>query len=717
MSKTSSYWDKRAIQRLNDSEKLSEKCIERIKKTYDRAYKNINRELESVYFNYSLDTGLDISKLKEILGAKETGDLWKQLKQQGLDSYVKNNYKSRISRLEQIQAQIYAKAKEVYPQEELEQTMCYQGVVYDTYNKAIYDVQKGLGYNFPFSKIDNNVINTLLSEKWSGKNYSQRIWTNTDILAESLSEIVGGGLLSGQSIAKTSRQIRERFGVAKYYAERLVRTETNHFNNEADAMAYEEMGIDKYVFVATLDQKTSEICQSHDGKKYKYSEKQTGINFPPLHPNCRSKTRGYLGEKLEEKLKRRAINPKTGKVEEIGNINYQEWLNLNVNNQQITNSNTKSSKQISLIEDYTNKYSSEIYQTPYENAIVYDDVGKEIFRKSGEYSKVEFRGQELNDVKGMNLTHNHPTESDYDSMFSKQDLMFAYDNKLKSISTVNKKGKIQTLTRDNSLEYDNLHKPGFLAGDFEREKSKYYSESHDTAKTAQHMEQWLKDNSYRYGYRYNTDTITPKSNLASSDNIQKTSKNDITSKIKNREQQLDEIVTPVSLTKEEHLRCDEVYNSYKENNNENLSIIDNNNYKKLGEVATSGKHATVGFSKEQLDIMDDYPDRSIIAIHNHPGNSTFSPEDIYTMLEYRKLAGIMVVTDDYVYSLKPTFYQNVISKEEIKEFTIWFEKKLGRQYDDLLDKYINFSNNQIRHIGYKNIFESIGWEYGREKRK
>ena len=171
MSKTSSYWDKRAIQRLNDSEKLSEKCIERIKKAYDRAYKYINRELESVYFTYSLDNGLDISKLKEILGAKETSDLWKQLKQQGLDNYVKNNYKSRISRLEQIQAQIYAKAKEVYPQEELEQTMCYQGVVYDTYNKAIYDVQKGLGYNFPFSKIDSNVINTLLSEKWSGKNY------------------------------------------------------------------------------------------------------------------------------------------------------------------------------------------------------------------------------------------------------------------------------------------------------------------------------------------------------------------------------------------------------------------------------------------------------------------------------------------------------------------------------------------------------------------
>lgn len=41
----------------------------------------------------------------------------------------------------------------------------------------------------------------------------------------------------------------------------LVRTETNYFNNQADAMAYEEIVIDKYVFVATLDNRTSEICQ------------------------------------------------------------------------------------------------------------------------------------------------------------------------------------------------------------------------------------------------------------------------------------------------------------------------------------------------------------------------------------------------------------------------------------------------------------------------
>ena len=326
MNKSASYWDKRAIQRMSDAEKSSNTYINRIKKIYEQAYKNIDQEINRVYKNYSKETGLDIQKLKELLTKKETDKVWKTLKRQGLDKYIKNNYKSRISRLEQIQAQIYAKAKLIYSKEELEQTMCYKGVINESYYKAVYDTQMGTGYDFGFNRIDNNVTTALLNEKWSGKNYSERIWGNTDILAESVSQIVGAGILSGQSIQKTSKQIRNRFKVGKYYSERLVRTETNHFNNEADAMAYEEMGIDKYVFVATLDNRTSAICQSMDNKIFKYKDKEVGTNFPPLHPNCRSKTRGYLGKEAEKNLQRRARNPITGKSEIIDNISYKDWL-------------------------------------------------------------------------------------------------------------------------------------------------------------------------------------------------------------------------------------------------------------------------------------------------------------------------------------------------------------------------------------------------------
>ena len=347
MSKSSKYWDKRALRRLNEAEKSSETYIKRVKAIYDRAYKDTERELASIYKNYSKETGLDTQKLKELLTKSETKELWDELKRQGLDKYVKNNYKARISRLEKIQAQIYAKAKEIYPKEELQNTMCYKGVINDSYYKTMYDTQMGTGYDFNFATIDNNMVNSLLTERWSGKNYSQRIWSNTDILANTLSEMVGGALMSGQSTQLTAKQIRDRFNVSKYYAERLIRTETNHFNNEADAMAYEELGLKKYVFVATLDSRTSEICQSMDGKVFDYKDREEGVNYPPLHPNCRSKTRAYLGEEAEKDLKRRARDPFTGKTEIIDNISYRQWIKKytetpnNVDNTPKTNNKTQ----------------------------------------------------------------------------------------------------------------------------------------------------------------------------------------------------------------------------------------------------------------------------------------------------------------------------------------------------------------------------------------
>ena len=325
MAKSEKYWDDRAIRRLTDAEKQSDAYIKRIQKMYDRANRNVQRDIEAIYARYSKSTGLDVQSLKELLTASETDKLWAEMKRKGLDKYVKGNYKARISRLEKIQAQIYAKAKEIYPEEQLQHTMCYEGVINNSYYKTIYDTQMGTGFDFAFSKIDDNMMSALLNEPWSGANYSTRIWGNTDILADSLAEIIGGALVSGQSIAKTSRQIRERFNVGKYYAERLMRTETNHFNNEADAMAYEEMDVDKYVFLATLDTRTSTKCQEKDGEVIPLKERQVGKNFPPLHPNCRSKTRAYMGAEIEATLKRRARNPVTGETEIVDNISYKEW--------------------------------------------------------------------------------------------------------------------------------------------------------------------------------------------------------------------------------------------------------------------------------------------------------------------------------------------------------------------------------------------------------
>lgn len=320
------YWDNRAVKRLIEAEKQSNDYIKKVKKIYSKANDDIKKELANVYKNYSKETGIDVHTLKIMLSKEETDEFWKTLKGQGLKKYVQANYKARINRLEQIQGQLYAKAKEIYKDELNTVYGHYRSVINESYNKTIYDTQIGTGYDFTFNKLDDKMIETVLNTKWYGGNYSSRIWGNTDILANRVSETIGGALISGKPYYKTANEIADTFGVAQYYAERLVRTETNHFNAEAEALAYKELGVEKYVFVATLDSRTSKMCQEHDGKVYDFKDKETGVNYPPLHPNCRSTTRGYLGEEEEKALKRRARDPITGKTEIIDNISYKDWV-------------------------------------------------------------------------------------------------------------------------------------------------------------------------------------------------------------------------------------------------------------------------------------------------------------------------------------------------------------------------------------------------------
>ena len=186
-----------------------------------------------------------------------------------------------------------------------------------------------------------------------------------------------------------------------------------------------------------------------------------------------------------------------------------------------------------------------------------------------------------------------------------------------------------------------------------------------------------------------------------------------------RNNKVDNIVKLIEVTNEEQKKCTELYNLYKENNVENLSLIDSKNYKLKGKITNLGQHSTVAFSKEQLSIMNESSKRSLIAIHNHPSNSTFSLKDIRTCLEYDSLNGIMVVTNDYVYVLKPKFYKTSFNLEELNEFDVWLENSLAQERDYIDSKFMypDLSNNDLLHITYKKVFDKLGWKYGRAKRR
>ncbi len=336
--KSSAYWEDRANERMAMYHKDSDDTVNVITKTYDKATKDIQGEIKKIYDKFAVDGKLTPIQARKILNSKipikELNNIREQIKhiqdedikRQLLNKLNAPAYKARITRLEALKQDIYIKSKQIADVELRATTSQYIDTINKAYYKHIFDIQKGIGVGFKVATMPSKTIEAILKNPWSGKHFSERIWNNTDILADQITEVITSGFKSGNSIDKMARELHEYTNYGKYAAERIVRTETTYMANSAEMESYKECEIDKYIFVATLDMRTSNICQSLDRKVFDVNKSTPGVNRPPMHPHCRSTTRAYLGDDTLKGIQRRARDPLTGKTYLIpADKNYEQW--------------------------------------------------------------------------------------------------------------------------------------------------------------------------------------------------------------------------------------------------------------------------------------------------------------------------------------------------------------------------------------------------------
>lgn len=331
------YWEQRANSRMESYHKNSDETIFKLNKAYDKAIADINSDINKIFNKYTIEYGLNKTEARQLLNSyihakdlKSIRDKIKYIQDEDLKKYLMaqlnySPYKARITRLEALKESIYINTK-LLSQEELKlSTSDYIDNMKEAYYRNIFDIQKGIGLGFTFSEMPIDFIEEVLRNKWSGKNYSQRIWNNSDVLADRLEEVITSGLMSGKSSKRMAKELDDLSSYGKFASERLIRTETTYVTNMAEIESYKECDIKRCVFLATLDLRTSKICRSMDGKVLIVGKAKPGVNLPPLHPFCRSTTIAYLGKGTLETLQRRAKDPVTGKNYIINNMNYNEW--------------------------------------------------------------------------------------------------------------------------------------------------------------------------------------------------------------------------------------------------------------------------------------------------------------------------------------------------------------------------------------------------------
>lgn len=308
MAPSKDYWIRRAEELEKRAAEQGGTLIRQALRHYKRAAQEISSQIEEFYGRYASEQGLSYAEAVKVLRGSEAkawtktlgayvdeinalpdGALKDRLKAE-LDARA---YSSRITRLDALKAQVDMEVDRLMIDLEDGMGEGFGDLYTDSYYRKMFDIQQHAGKMFDFAHLNRELVEQTLSYPWSGADFSSRLWENKRTLLFHLREIMTQGAIQGKGVAALSRELSDKLGQSYKTAERLIRTEANHFHNAADVAAYEAAGVRQYEFIATLDNRTSAVCAGLDGKVFDIGDAQTGVNYPPMHPNCRSTTVEY----------------------------------------------------------------------------------------------------------------------------------------------------------------------------------------------------------------------------------------------------------------------------------------------------------------------------------------------------------------------------------------------------------------------------------------
>lgn len=331
------YWEQREAEKLSNSLKDVDKLEKLLEKEYIKSSKEIEKEISVLFSRYAKDNKLTYADATKYLTSKEFSE-WRY----DLKTYMRMiegdskgdillelntlSVKSRISRLEEMHYQIDKHINTLTFNQEKEIQLVFEETVKSTYYTDIYNNHKFIGIGTSFAMVDDEMIRDVLSTPFFGGNYSERIWRNRKKLQWVLRDSITNMVTQGKPSREVAKNLAITMNNSYKNALRLINSEHAHVMANTTKASYNELGVEEYQYVATLDRRTSPICQRLDGKVFKVSEASQGINYPPNHANCRSTTVSYYKDDGEST--RFARNEDGKGIEVSSSMTYSEWAKI-----------------------------------------------------------------------------------------------------------------------------------------------------------------------------------------------------------------------------------------------------------------------------------------------------------------------------------------------------------------------------------------------------
>ncbi len=298
------YWRKREEEQLKHYITDEAEYKKQIEKIYDYMMDQIQKEINGFYAKYAKKEGITLAEAK-----KRVSKLDIEAYERKADKYVKDktfteeaneemrlyNATMKINRLELLKANIGLELVDGF--DELQK---YYDQILTERTLEEFERQAGiLG-----KTVQNNAqaAHAIVNASFANATFSDRIWMYQDMLKADLSKLLREGLIQGRNPRQLAIHLTKRFGVAKYDAERLMRTELARVQVEAQKQSFERNGYEEYEFVALGS--ACGICKELDGKHFKVKDMETAVNAPPMHPFAGAR---FLLTKIAKTMKRGLI--------------------------------------------------------------------------------------------------------------------------------------------------------------------------------------------------------------------------------------------------------------------------------------------------------------------------------------------------------------------------------------------------------------------------
>lgn len=332
------YWKQRFTQLEAAQNRKGATAYLEIEKQYKAAQNELEAQIARWYQRFADSNGISLAQAKQWLKGQDLAEFkWdvKEYIKYGKENAINGAWmqelenassKFHISRLEALQIQTQNSLETMFAQQMGTMKKALSDVYASGYYHTAYTVQQGFGLGWDIAGLDQAQIEKVLSKPWAvdGYNFSTRIWNSKTKLIGEVHNELSKNLLTGADPQKAIDSLAKKMGTSKSNAGRLVMTEQAYFSSASQKDCFNDLDVEEYEIVATLDSHTSDICRSLDGRVFKMSDYKPGVTAPPFHVYCRSTTAPHFKENFD--AGERAARGADGKTYYVpDDVTYSEW--------------------------------------------------------------------------------------------------------------------------------------------------------------------------------------------------------------------------------------------------------------------------------------------------------------------------------------------------------------------------------------------------------